>query len=334
MELVTVVVPVYEAERFLDRCVESIVKQTYKNIEVILVDDGSSDNSPNICEQWAERDSRVIVIHQNNSGVSVARNIGLSNANGQYVMMVDSDDYICSTMIERMCEVMKIQNVDMVICDFEKGNKDKYLFEYNQENEIKIMNPEMALKEIYKNDKSALQYVAPWAKLYKKVLFDGIMYPEGKIFEDIYVTHKLILKCQKIGVISQKMIYYYQHSESIMNCRFHVKKLDYLEALKERIEIYQQNNLEELRNIAYDEYLHSLIWEYSRARDILQNKEAIAKIKKSYHDAYVKGYASKRYPKENKFFLRIFDLNPEFIIMYWKITGKIMRKIKNGKTVS
>lgn len=332
MELITVIVPIYQAEKFLDRCITSIVEQTYWNLEIILIDDGSTDDSLRICKQWEQKDSRVIVIHQNNSGVSKARNVGISNANGKYIMMLDSDDYMQSQMIERMYKIIQNPNVDLVICGFERGNQNESKFYYANQDNYEIICAEAALRRIYEDDEKALQYVVPWAKLYKQELFKDICYPEGKIFEDIYVTHEILFRCKKIAVMDAKLIYYYQHSESIMNQRFHAGKLDYLDALKGRITFYKQNKLNELESIAYDEYLHSLIWEYSRARDILSNKTEMKKIKKSYRDSYLIGYSNKRYPEENSFFLGVFELNPELIIIYWKIRGKVnnmLRKIKN-----
>lgn len=336
MELITVIVPVYKAEEFLERCVVSIIKQTYSNLEIILVDDGSTDNSPNICDKWAKIDSRITVIHQHNSGVSVARNVGILHANGKYIMMLDSDDYMCSEAIESMYKIMNSQKVDLVICGYEKGNQDAFVFNRERQEGVEIINAKTALERIYESDEKALQYVVPWAKLYKCELFEKISYPKGKIFEDIYVTHELLFKCDKIAVMDAKLIYYYQHTESIMNRAFHVGKLDYLDALKQRIIFYRQNKLNKLASIAYDEYLHSLIWEYSRARDILSNRKVMKIIKRSYRDAYINGYTSKRYPKENGLFLRIFALNPEIIIIYWKVSGKINGIIrgKNNGTIS
>ena len=331
MELISVIVPIYKAEKYIDRCIASIAGQTYTNLEIILVDDGSPDKSGDICDQWARKDARVKVIHQNNSGVSVARNAGVANANGKYIMMLDSDDYMCPQMIESMYQIMMDQVVDMVICGFEKGNQDAFVFNDSNIKTVEIINAPTALKRIYDGDEKALQYVAPWAKLYQKEMFEGIYYPEGKIFEDIYVTHQLLFQCDKIAVTEAKLIYYYQHPDSIMNKKFHVGKLDYLDALKQRIAFYKQHELSDLASIAYDEYLHSLIWEYSRARDLLANKDAMDKIRESYHEAYEKGYCSKRYPKETTLFLRAFDLNPEFIITYWKIAGKLKSMTKGRK---
>ena len=325
MDLITVIVPVYMAEKYLDRCIFSICHQTYKNIKLILVDDGSTDQSPYICECWAKKDSRVRVIHQKNQGVSVARNKGIENTHGDYIIMLDSDDYLCLSMIEIMYKVMKENVADLVVCGFEKGNEDKFEFSNCEQPQVELINGEHALKRIYESDEKALQYAAPWAKLYRKELFNGLRYPVGKIFEDIYVTHEILYRCDKIAVVTQKMVYYYQHADSIMNRKFHVGKLDYLEALKNRVLFFKTNHLLELESIAYDEYLHSLIWEYSRARDLINNKEAMNDIVFRYRSIYKKGYSSKRYLDESRIFLYTFFVDPELIILYWKIKSRFKR---------
>lgn len=325
MDLISVIVPVYGAEKFLDRCIKSIINQTYKNLEIILVDDGSKDNSPIICDKWSKIDNRIRTIHQTNQGVSKARNTGLENIKGEYFIQIDSDDYIDENMIERMYNQMIIDGTDLVVCDFEKGSEEEYVFDESINGLCEIINSEEALHRIYNDSHSILRYVVPWGKLYKKELFDGIQYPVGKIFEDIYVTHHVLGRCSKISVIDNKLVYYYQNSESIMNKKFHIGKLDYLDALLDRIQFFENKDMNDLQNIAYDEYLHSLIWEYSRARDILHNKDIQKDIKNRFRCVYKKGHISLRYPDETRSFLYLFNLNPEIIIWYWRIKAKVCR---------
>lgn len=326
MEVVSIIVPVYNAEQLLNRCIRSILNQSYTNIELILVDDGSTDSSPKICDLWKGKDSRVKVHHQKNRGVSGARNAGIQLATGEYVMMVDSDDYLAFQCVELLYSAATVSGAHLVVCDFEEGEDKEFPFELNSLSDaIKMVSSEIALLNSYENDHSALRYIAPWGKLYHRSLFEGIVYPEGLIFEDIYVTHKLITISEKIAVIDNKLLYYYQHPDSIMHARFHPQKLDYLGALYERINYYQEHHFEKLAEIAYDEYLHSLIWEYSRTRDILHSKTLMKEIWRHFKSVYVRYYASKRYPKENRVFLFAFNCNPELIIWYWKISAKLKR---------
>ena len=328
MELITVIVPIYNVEKYLNRCIQSVVDQTYHNLDIVLIDDGSTDKSPEICDLWAQKDERIRVVHQENCGVSKARNAGLHMAKGAYIMQLDSDDFIHIETIARLYTRLKDNDADMSVCNFEKGDCESFEFETNDSDNVEIIDNVMALNRIYLGDNNALRYVAPWGKLYKRSLFENICYPEGKIFEDIYITHKILYKCKKIAVTERKWLYYYQHSSSIMNRQFHVGKLDYLEALKDRIIFFKENNLHNLSQIAYDEYIHSLIWEYSRARDLLRNKSVLEDIVIRYREIYIKGYASKRYSQDTKLFLRLFAINPEIIVLYWKICGKINKLLK------
>ena len=325
MDLISVIVPIYKAEKYLNRCIAAIAAQTYHEIEIILVDDGSPDECPMICDEWAKKDKRVKVIHQQNSGVSMARNAGMDFSSGHYIIQVDSDDYISPNMIELLHEALVKNSSDMSICGYVKGNEDNYSFEKKKDYEIEIIEGTTALERIYKNAESALQYVVPWAKLYRRDLFDDIRYPKGKIFEDIYVTHQILFRCDKIAVIPQKLTYYYQHPDSIMNKKYHVGKLDYLDACKNRISFFDEHGLRYLAEIAYAEYLHSLIWEYSRARDLLADKSVMKSIINRYREVYKKGYSSIRYPSETKRYLAVFNLSPELIVLYWKITAKLKR---------
>lgn len=328
MELISVIVPVYKVEKYLDRCVKSIIEQTYPDLEIILVDDGSPDKCPDLCDDWAKKDARIKVIHKSNGGLSSARNAGLDFATGSYYVLVDSDDYIAVNMIETLYSGLKDNNADMAICGYAKGSEEAFEFGKINKQSWYVEDSVNALKRIYESADLAQMYASAWGKLYKKELFDGIRYPDGKIFEDIYTTHQILYRCNKIAIIPDKLVYYYQHPESIMNAAFNIKKLDYLQALKERIIFFREKKLGELEEIAYDEYLHALIWEYSRARDLLNSKSAMKDIKARFREIYKSGYASKRYPKETSSFLSAFSLSPELIIFYWKVSGRINRLFK------
>ena len=329
MDLISIIVPIYNAEKVIKRCIESISRQSYEMLEIILVDDGSTDQSLEICEDMSEKDSRIKIIHQNNGGVSRARNTGLKKATGQYIMMVDSDDYLYERAVELMLREIKKNKADLAICGFERGMDEAFPFSIDLSLKSSVIDNREALNRIYKNDYCALQYVAPWAKLYARRLFDNIIYPEGKIFEDIYITHHRLYKCGRIAVLPQRMVYYSFCDNSLMNKPFHLGKLDYLEALEERIYFFKDCGFDELEDVAYDEYLHSLIWEYSRTRDILHDKNAMNKISDCFKKIYKVGHASKRYPQETVWYLKTFAINPEIIVLYWKINSvfeKIWRK--------
>lgn len=330
MDLVSVIIPVYNVEDYLDRCISSVAEQTYQNLQIILIDDGSSDQCPEICDRWAKKDSRVIVVHQPNSGVSAARNAGLKTASGDFILQVDGDDYIALQAIERLVDTANETKADMIICNFLQGADREYSFPSKYSDSSEVVDKQEALKRIYADDHHALQYAAPWSKLCRSYLYRGICYPEGKIFEDIYTTHKLIYRCEKIAVLGDPLFYYFQRPNSIMNSSFSTKKLDYLQALVERVDFFSSHHLKELAGIAYDELLHALIWEYSRTRDVLGNKEGMNYVTNLFRQNYRKGYASKRYPKETARFLAAFNHNPEWIILYWKVSARLNRVMKRN----
>ena len=229
MDLISIIVPIYNAEKVIKRCIESISRQSYEMLEIILVDDGSTDQSLEICEDMSEKDSRIKIIHQNNGGVSRARNTGLKKATGQYIMMVDSDDYLYERAVELMLREIKKNKADLAICGFERGMDEAFPFSIDLSLESSVIDNREALNRIYKNDYCALQYVAPWAKLYARRLFDNIIYPEGKIFEDIGTTYLLMLQCEKIAVGYQSKYNYIFHDNSIVNSKFKISKLDMIE---------------------------------------------------------------------------------------------------------
>ncbi len=330
MDLVSVIIPVYNVERFLDRCVASVTGQTFQNIEVILVDDGSTDGSAELCDRWCAEDSRVKALHQTNQGVSAARNAGLRAASGNWILQVDSDDYIAPDTVERLVYAANETSSDMVICDFLRGSEDNHVFVDEYSKEVELIDPETAISRIYISDHSALRFASPAIKLCKFCLYSGIIYPEGKIFEDIYTTHKLLYRCNQIAVLESPLYYYFQRPNSIMTTEFNLKKLDYLQALVERVDFFSAHDMRELESIAYDELLHSLIWEYSRTRDVLDSKEGMNYVTALFRQVYQKGYASRRYPKETARFLATFNRNPEWIIGYWRVSSLLNRMTKRN----
>ena len=330
MDLVSVIIPVYNVEDYLDRCVASVVNQSYEKIQIILVDDGSPDHCPKMCDTWAEKDERITVVHQVNTGLSAARNTGLSIAYGDYVLLLDSDDYIAPFAVEFLLNAVRQTNSDMAICGFVKGSEDNYVFLEDKSGAVECIDHEVALFRIYSDSMSALKYGAAWSKLYRRSLYEDICYPEGKIFEDIYTTHKLLYRCDRIAVLDIPLFYYFQRPDSIMNASFSMKKLDYLQALVERAAFFADHGLQALAETAYDELLHALIWEYSRTRDVLHSQEGMQYVTGLFRQVYQKGYASQRYLKETARFLSAFNKNPEWIILYWKISGKLRQIFKRN----
>lgn len=248
-ELISVIVPVYNIEKYVDRCVESIVNQTYKNLEIILVDDGSSDRSACICDQWKERDTRIKVIHKRNGGLSDARNRGIKSAKGNYYSFVDGDDMLDSQMIEKLYNALISANADVSMCRMEKIEQFKRYatreFLDNNISKIELDGVEairLLLRE--KIDCSAC------LKLYKKEMFSNLEFPYGKTNEDFALMYKLFYKTQKIIYISDILYYYYFRENSITSSSFSEKQFDKIDNCIEMLE-YIKFNLPEIKNEAY-----------------------------------------------------------------------------------
>lgn len=247
--LISVIIPIYNVEKYLNNCIKSVVNQSYNNLEIILVDDGSSDNCGKICDEWAIRDIRVNVIHKKNGGLSDARNVGISYAKGEYITLIDSDDYISIDYIEYLYNLLKENNADISICNpfyVYENSKEKIDDRPNEQSMVKCMKSIEALNiMLYQNyyDTSA------WGKLYKTELFKGISYPVGKLFEDLGTTYKLFLKADSIVFGNAEKYYYIQRSNSISNNKFNYKKLDYL-YFAEEIHSYATKYLPQIKDAA------------------------------------------------------------------------------------
>lgn len=225
-EKVSVVVPVYNVEDYLKRCIDSILHQTYKNIEIILVDDGATDKSGQICDEYARKDSRIRVVHQKNRGLSGARNTGIDIAAGEYITFIDSDDYVADNYIEELISILEEKGADISIC---LGLKFDGKFASIIDNEKKILEftSEEAIEDMLYR-KIVNSYA--WGKLFKTSFWADIRFPEGALFEDVKTIYKLYDLADKIVMTNQYLYYYYQRTGSIVNSGFDKRKLDVVKA--------------------------------------------------------------------------------------------------------
>lgn len=234
---ISVIVPIYKVEDYLHRCVDSIINQTYTNLEIILVDDGSPDDCPMICDEYAKKDSRIRVVHKKNGGLSDARNAGIDIATGEYLMFIDSDDFVDVEMMESMMKNMIDNNVDMVVCNIKYVYEDREVVKYNQAD--RILDRYEAMEEYLKD--GVVQAVA-WNKLYKKSLINDMRYKVGKTNEDEFFTYKVVDKTDKIYYNSRSFYNYIQRDSSIMG-KYSIKRLDGVEASYERLNFIKEKYL-------------------------------------------------------------------------------------------
>lgn len=249
--LISIIVPVYKVEDLLARCVDSLLVQTYKELEIILVDDGSPDNSGQICEAYAKRDGRVKVIHKVNGGLSDARNAGMPHAHGSYITFLDSDDWVHETYIETLYNLLRSTDADIAACNFLRTSSENVSLPSTTERIFEFSNEE-ALEQIIAFGEFHEQMVVAWGKLYKAELFEGITYPVGRIHEDEFTTYKLIDRAKKVSFTTQALLYYWQREDSIMGTGFKLKnKLDHLEAWRERAAFFHAEGKEAFSDKSY-----------------------------------------------------------------------------------
>ena len=208
-DLISVIIPVYQVEQYLETCVKSVINQTYTNLEIILIDDGSTDQGPAICDKLAKQDSRIVVVHKENEGAAEARNVGIRLAKGKYITFVDSDDTIHPNMIELLYRALKECNTKVSACGLTRCNRQ----ELNYSNIKKLVfEINDSVEHLYKT-----RDVFPVAKLYDARLFAKRMFVKGMLYEDIFLIPRLLMDIKTLAVVKEKrMYYYYQRADSSM----------------------------------------------------------------------------------------------------------------------
>lgn len=270
IERISVIIPIYKTEKYLECCVDSVKNQTYTNLEIILVDDGSPDKCGEICDRYQREDKRIKVIHQKNAGISAARNAGIKEASGEYIFLVDSDDYIALNTLEILYKAIKEEEADLTLCNIQ------YVDEYGRKiTKLTGMESFCVPKTIWTQDKfwkcymkkGKIPCVVAWNKLYKKELFEGISYPTGKIREDEFFIHLIIDRCQKISCVKQKLCFYRQHEKSIMHeNKYSINQMDIVDAYLERAEYFRKKGKNKFTDVAIIDAIAFLEW-YNFGRD-------------------------------------------------------------------
>lgn len=275
--LISVIVPVYRVEEYLERCVKSILSQTYENLEVILVDDGSPDQCPAICDACAEKDARVKVIHQENKGLSGARNAGIDAASGEYLAFVDSDDYVSPHFIEELYQLLQDTGCAIGQCRFSYVKGDGLVEE--SDSAFCIYRGESLMEQLYGPEEKATCFVVAWNKLYRAELFKetGIRYPEGRIHEDEATTYRLFHEAKKLAFLDRALYGYYTENGGSITSVFSAKRLQWLTAHEERIAFFKKNGYEKLLPAAYRKLCDACITFYFRCTEQVKDAEELKK---------------------------------------------------------
>lgn len=287
MKLVSIVVPVYNIEKYIGRCIESLLGQTYEELEIILVDDGGTDKSADICDEYAKRYSSVSVVHKTNGGLSDARNKGAEKARGKYLFFVDGDDTVSPCMVEKTVQCAEKLDADMVIFDYESieeetGRRDLYHFGLPEDQAFTMKDcPEVLIKS-----------PSAWSRMYKKEFWDrtGIRYPIGLHYEDLATTPRFLLNAGRIGYVGEPFYYYMLRQGSIMrNHNFERSYKDRTYVLDYLLEYFKGQNAQE----QYKSELGYLIFEHGY---FVPSKEIILADEKSPWLSEFREYAFLRNP--------------------------------------
>lgn len=313
-EKISAIVPIYKVEQYLNRCIDSIINQTYTNLEIILVDDGSPDNCPKICDEYAKVDDRIKVIHKENGGLSDARNAGLNVATGDYIGFIDSDDWVHKDMYKILYKIMMEEKSDIVECNAKKINKylddmevnlDFKSFNYNKEESIEALISENTVQQTV------------WNKLYKKDVIENILFEKGKFHEDEFWTYQIFHRCDKLVHVDIDLYYYFQREDSIMGESYSINRLDAIQGRYNRYLFIKDNypkyvQLEKI-NLFY-------ICLYYFQQSLLKSNDEEYRVTKEF---------IKKYMKLIEINIKNVDLKTAIWILISKISLTLCGKIRN-----
>ena len=325
MPLLSVVTPVYNMSEYLDHCLSTVLNQTFTDFEVLLVDDGSTDQSPAMCDKYAQTDKRIRVFHKKNGGIASARNCGIENAKGEYIVFVDSDDYIHPGMFEYLINAAENEKVDIVVFNLKRGTDLSYDWG-NLSNQFTAFSglELIKLSLIGKTGKSWM--VAD--KLFKRDCFNHFRLPEGRIYEDNATVYRILYDMDRVLVCEDYLYYYYTNESSTVNQKFKLKHLDYLLVLEEMIDFFTNHHEPELLDWANKSYLYSLADMYRKVHENCSEPSVEAELKRKLLAQYKQ--EKEKYPINMETYPSVIEvLKPTYAKLYWqskalkqKLTGK------------
>lgn len=282
--LVSVIVPIYNVEQYLCRCLDSIIRQTYTDIEIILVNDGSTDKCPQICDDYAKKDKRIKVVHQENGGLAHARNIGIANAIGEFVTFIDSDDLVALNYVECLFQGICEYGADISIASFHTFENDCETSDcYAKIETFTEVSKKDAVRR-YSSIKASVSmpFISACNKLYDRRLFEEILFPKGKLYEDAFTTYKLIDKAEKMIFTSTGLYFYRINPNSIIGQSFKEKHLEMTEAFRGGMDYFSNKNEKDLSDMFIPPLLMRDIYCWWGAKTILKNAILSQKVIDDY----------------------------------------------------
>jgi len=333
MSKITVMIPMYNVERYLERCLDSILAQTFQDFEILLIDDGSTDNSGIIGDNYAEKDDRIHIVHKNNEGQAVTRNQCIDwcmkNSDSEWLTFIDSDDWIHKRYLELLLNTAMEYNVEISVCDFVQVSdmiEDKAV----DDNDIEKIKTETYFVEYNLNS------ILPWGKLYKKELFRDIRYPAIKLYEDECTTYKILFQHKYIAFIKFPMYYYFNNAQSVMgrkkDLEFIPENIDFIKGMEERLIYFRKNRFYDALRFQKEEYLYFV---YTYCKFVYQStneeekRKYIRYLRKKLRKAIRQniGHMSSFF----QFYCDVYEIAyPLLSIIYWNTVGKL--KVRKKKT--
>ncbi len=301
--LVSIIIPVYQMEQYLWRCAGSVIGQSYANLEILLIDDGSTDKSPAICDNLADMDERVKVIHQQNGGISSARNMGLLNARGEYIVFLDSDDFLHKHFIKYLLSLCRKHQAQMAVCGLYSGSGSDFEGVSMKGRTLVYTGKEAILSRRMKS--------GVVGKLYQKELFDGLLFPVSDHFnyEDEALIYKLLYRSEKVAATEKPLYYYYQNPVSTTRRENHYKPTDFYGVLQERIQFFVDKD-PELLEYSYEYLCLNLMLFYFSCKRDPKNINDKKELLKQYERIYFKVLYNRVTPLNDKLMFTAFYLFP------------------------
>lgn len=330
---VSIIIPVYNVRGYLEDALLSVIQQTYKNLEIIIIDDGSNDGSEIICDNYAKKDDRIKVIHQKNGGLSTARNTGLDNASGEYIAFLDSDDIFHPEAIQRMLDATLKNEADCTICrhiDFTSHDKTAFKNAIQKQNNGALYSRTDILKAIVNDEIEC----CAWDKLYKRNLFQNIRYPIGQNYEDIYIVFDIFDKTKNVYVLNDKLILHRKHNRSISST-YSLKNFRDLQKAHDKFEQYIKNytpeifTQDELKNLN-NRWLNLLLYKYAQIlhKNIAEKKELLVWFKERINEQ-ISQYEIKEYSLETQLICHILFNTPKIFLICAIFYPSIRKFISN-----
>lgn len=277
-DLISVIVPIYNTSKYLPKCIDSIINQTYSNLEILLIDDGSKDNSLNICKDYEKKDNRIKVFHKENGGLSDARNYGIDVCVGKYLIFIDSDDYVHEKMLEILYNNLISTGSQLSVCNFFRTNNRNTDIVIN--NQItKVYSKLQCFDNLYNN--LYVTTVIACNKLYESNIWTNLRFPLDKLHEDDFVIHYIIEKCNNVVYTNLKLYYYYVRENSITNS-YSKKRLDSIDAYYDRMKFFKKNSYKDLYFKAYIAYVKVIGMGYINVKRYLNDKGLMLKLKHQF----------------------------------------------------